>query len=129
MFFNALMVGCGGFIGAALRYLCSGVLSGLSSGAFPLATFIINFIGSFFIGLMSVALPALFPDSRYVLLFVSTGVLGGFTTFSTFSLETFGLIEEGNYGLAGLYAMGSVVVCVAGVCAGRMIARMAVGQS
>ena len=62
-------------------------------------------------------------------LFVSTGILGGFTTFSTFSLETFGLIEESRYALAGAYALGSVVVCVVGVCLGRMIARAIVGQS
>lgn len=120
---NALIVGCGGFIGAALRYLCSDLLSGVSAGSFPLATALINFTGSLLIGLFSVLLPHLFPDTKYPLLFASTGVLGGFTTFSTFSLETFGLIEEARYGMAATYAVGSVVVCVAGVCAGRLLAR------
>lgn len=129
MIVNALIVGCGGFIGALLRYVCSELLGVLSSGAFPIATFIINFVGSFLIGVMSVALPALFPANKQPLLFVSTGILGGFTTFSTFSLETFGLIEESRYAMAGLYAISSVVVCVLGVCVGRMIARAVVGQS
>lgn len=129
MIVNALIVGCGGFIGALLRYVCSELLGVLSSGAFPIATFIINFVGSFLIGVMSVALPTLFPANKQPLLFVSTGILGGFTTFSTFSLEMFGLIEESRYAMAGLYAISSVVVCVLGVCVGRMIARAVVGQS
>lgn len=129
MIAHALIVGCGGFIGALLRYLCSQFLGGISTGPFPLATFVINLVGSFLIGVMSVLLPAAFPNSRLPLLFVSTGILGGFTTFSTFSLETFGLIEESRYLMAGVYAFGSLAVCLVGVCLGRMIARVMVGQS
>ena len=129
MFFNALIVGCGGFLGAALRYLCSELLAGVSTGSFPFATFAINVVGSFLMGVMSVLLPALFPGNKEPLLLVSTGVLGGFTTFSTFSLETFGLLEESRYLMAGIYAGVSVVVCVIGICLGRALVRALIGQS
>lgn len=129
MIFNAFLVGCGGFIGAALRYICSQLLGGVPTGAFPFATFAINLGGSFLIGVMSVLLPAVFSDSKQPLLFISTGILGGFTTFSTFSLETFGLLEESRYAVAGVYALGSVAACIVGVCLGRMLARALVGQS
>lgn len=66
MIAHALIVGCGGFIGALLRYLCSQFLSGISTGAFPLATFVVNLVGSFLIGVMSVLLPAAFPNSRLI---------------------------------------------------------------
>lgn len=125
---NALIVGCGGFIGAALRYICSELLGSASLGAFPFATFAINVVGSFLIGFMSVFLPACFPGNKEPLLFVSTGILGGFTTFSTFSLETFGLIESHNYGMAAAYAASSFVVCVLGVCLGRILAQALVGR-
>ena len=129
MIFNAFLVGCGGFIGAALRYICSQLLGGVPTGAFPFATFAINLGGSFLIGVMSVLLPAVFSDSKQPLLFISTGILGGFTTFSTFSLETFGLLEESRYAVAGAYVLGSVAACIVGVCLGRMLARTLVGQS
>ena len=129
MIFNAFLVGCGGFIGAALRYICSQLLGGVPTGAFPFATFAINLGGSFLIGVMSVLLPAVFSDSKQPLLFISTGILGGFTTFSTFSLETFGLLEESRYAVAGAYVLGSVAACIGGVCLGRMLARALVGQS
>ena len=129
MIFNAFLVGCGGFIGAALRYICSQLLGGVPTGAFPFATFAINLGGSFLIGVMSVLLPAVFSDSKQPLLFISTGILGGFTTFSTFSLETFGLLEESRYAVAGAYVLGSVAARIVGVCLGRMLARALVGQS
>lgn len=120
---NVLIVGCGGFIGAALRYMCTDLFSGAATGAFPFATFAINVIGSFLIGVMSVLLPFAFPENKQALLFVTTGILGGFTTFSTFSLETLGLMEDSHYGTAAAYAGGSLVCCIAGVALGRAAAR------
>lgn len=120
---NVLIVGCGGFIGAALRYMCTDLFSGAATGAFPFATFAINVIGSFLIGVMSVLLPFAFPENKQALLFVTTGILGGFTTFSTFSLEALGLMEDSHYGIAAAYAGGSLVCCIAGVALGRAAAR------
>jgi|GEM_PF-118784 len=98
MLFDAFIVGCGGFIGAALRYICSQVISSIPAGAFPLATFVINMVGSFVMGILSVVLPAFFPGSKEPLLFATTGIVGGFTTLSTLGLETVGLLpmQEGR---------------------------------
>ena len=87
-------------------------------------TLLINFLGSVAIGaiveaseLAAGALP------REAVLFLKVGLCGGFTTFSTFSLETLELIEGGQYAIAGAYALASVVLCVAGVLAGKMLTR------
>lgn len=129
MLFDAFIVGCGGFIGAALRYICSQVISSIPAGAFPLATFVINMVGSFVMGILSVVLPAFFPDSKEPLLFATTGIVGGFTTLSTLGLETVGLLQESRYGMALGYAGGSLILCVIGVLAGRMLARALIPQS
>ena len=87
-------------------------------------TLLINFLGSVAIGaiveaseLAAGALP------REAVLFLKVGLCGGFTTFSTFSLETLELIEAGQYAIAGAYALVSVVLCVAGVLVGKTLAR------
>lgn len=120
---NVLVVGGGGFIGAALRYLFSISMSGVYAHAFPLATLLVNVIGSFFIGIFSVLLPHAFPDNEEAMLFLTTGLLGGFTTFSTFSLETITLFENGQYGLGSGYVALSIATCIVGVFAGRFLAR------
>lgn len=116
----ALCVGAGGFVGAVLRYLASLVLP---ESAFPVATFAVNVLGSFAIGLIVGAVDArpgmLSPNA---VLFLKTGVCGGFTTFSTFSLETLGLFERGAWLLGGVYAAASFICCVAGVFCGRLVA-------
>lgn len=120
---NVLIVGCGGFIGAALRYLFSTGVTEVYAHVFPLSTLLVNVIGSFFIGVFSVCLPHFFPNNREAMLFLTTGLLGGFTTFSTFSLETITLIEDGNYGIAGGYIALSLFSCIVGVFVGRLIGR------
>ena len=114
-----LYVGIGGFIGAAFRYIFT--LIGHSSGNFPLNTLLINIIGSFFIGIIF----ALSENTGYISsnakLFLQTGICGGFTTFSTFSLETFNLLENGDYLNGGLYIFASVIFCLIGVMLGKML--------
>jgi CrcB protein len=119
-----LLVGIGGAIGSIARY-GSGVLVGrLWSSPFPLATMLINITGSLlmglFIGLLARTTPAWQADAR---LFFAVGVLGGFTTLSSFSLDTVFLVERGEIGQAALYVAGSVAISIAALFAGLLIMR------
>ena len=110
MLLNCLCVGCGGFIGSVLRYLCN--LIDCNPWGFPLITFGINAVGSFAIVFLTGLLAKSFPIDGHMLLFLRVGLCGGFTTFSTFSAETLSLLEGGNIALAIGYAVASCVVCV-----------------
>ena len=111
----------GGFAGSVLLYL-AGKLPLQSAEGFPYVTLMINVLGSFAIGLIAaVAAKRADIDPRLVL-FLRVGLCGGFTTFSTFSLETVGLLEEGRYLAGGGYALLSVALCLAGVVLGRALA-------
>ena len=101
-----LLVFLGGGLGAVLRYLLSAWLSGYEWGrSFPWATLLINVLGSFVLGLIA----ALLADRPGWKLFFGVGVCGGFTTFSTFSLDAWKLLESARYGAAAGYVLGSVV--------------------
>ena len=115
-----LMIGIGGGIGAILRYLISAVPMKVS---FPVQTFVTNVLGAILIGIV-VEVVAGKQVSQNWSLFWRVGICGGFTTFSTFSLETYNLIEKGNTGIALGYAILSVVLSVIGVFAGRGIVKM-----
>lgn len=108
---NFLAVGLGGFLGSVLRYGV-GLIPVSETTVFPVKTFGINVLGCIVIGLLAAAAvknPA-FPPS--LLLFLKVGLCGGFTTFSTFALETTDLMKTGHGLCALLYALGSVVVGV-----------------
>ncbi|WP_298258334.1 fluoride efflux transporter CrcB [uncultured Litoreibacter sp.] len=121
MFYTTLQVALGGAIGAALRFLAGvGVLK-LTGSGFPLAIMSVNIFGSFLMGLFVVI--AAKTSNTHLSPFIMTGVLGGFTTFSAFSLEAFTLFERGQTGAAGLYVLASVILSIAGLIAGVMIAR------
>lgn len=114
-----IYVGFGGAIGAMTRYLISLIPW---RGSFPILTLLTNLAGAFFIGfIVGVAEKKNLPSS--IILFLKTGFCGGFTTFSTFSLETYGLLEKGNYVMAGCYMILSMVFCLAGVVGGIYLAR------
>ncbi|WFP49810.1 fluoride efflux transporter CrcB [Methylomonas sp. EFPC3] len=117
-------VALGGAIGSLLRYLASsGVYLWLGRG-FPYGTLTVNLIGSFLIGLMSEALIlqrlAIALEYRTAIL---AGVMGGLTTFSSFSLETFHLLEQGQIGKAGLNIAVSVIGCLLAVWAGLSLGK------
>lgn len=121
---NALAVGCGGFIGAVSRYLLSIFINRYNISSFPISTLIINVIGSFLIGLLAQLLSALCPENKRLQLFLTTGILGGFTTFSTFSLETINLYQNGNTIFAIANVILSIMFCLLGVLLGKMLAKM-----
>jgi CrcB protein len=114
MLLNCAAVGAGGALGAIGRYLM-GLIPGLRVGDFPLPTLVINFIGAVVIGLVCRAAQTPEGMKEPVLLFLKVGLCGGFTTFSTFSLESLTLLEEGKLGFFVSYVILSVALCILGV--------------
>ena len=106
---NILAVGAGGFLGSILRYLIS--LIPLDEPIiFPIKTFIINIVGCIIIGIIAVSASKNFEMNPQMLLFLKVGLCGGFTTFSTFALETADLMKAGHMGIAFAYVVLSVLV-------------------
>ncbi|MFW6348240.1 MAG: fluoride efflux transporter CrcB [Cyclonatronaceae bacterium] len=116
-----LLVGLGGALGSMMRYGIgrAGLALQLSCWGFPVATFTVNILGSLLIGVLGGIFQHAFPQIPvgYQLLLV-TGFCGGFTTFSTFSNETFALLESGAYVMAGSYVVLSLVIGLLAVWAG-----------
>ena len=122
MFQNVLHVALGGAVGAALRYLTGIAMFRLTGPQdFPLAIITVNVIGSFLMGVFVVA--AARNGLTHLSPLVMTGLLGGFTTFSAFSLETMTLIERGQTGQAALYVALSVGLSVGALALGLWAAR------
>ena len=117
---NCLWVALGSGLGAVGRYLLSLVSTPVD---FPLMTLLTNFLGAVVIGGLSVLIGRGSLSSSASLL-LKTGLCGGFTTFSTFSLETVTLLERGRILAGTLYAVASVPLCLAGVLLGRTAARL-----
>ncbi len=121
MFLNCLTVALGGGLGAVCRYLF-GLLPLKTNSGFPLATMIINLLGSFVIGLIVGFAQKNSNLNPKVIMFIKVGFCGGFTTFSTFSLESLGLFQSGSYLIAILYMTLSFVLCLAGTAGGLFLA-------
>ena len=111
---NCIFVGIGGFIGAVLRYLIS-LLPIKNPASFPTNTLIINIVGALAIGFIAYATSKNQSIDSRLLLFLKVGICGGFTTFSTFSLEAYNLFVSGSKILAVCYAVLSAVCCIIGV--------------
>ena len=120
MLHNCLAVGAGGALGAVCRYWV-GLIPALQRGAFPLHTLLINFVGALLIGFVTGRAQGPEGMQAHWLLFLKVGVCGGFTTFSTFSLEGLTLLEQGRGGLFGVYAAASVALCLLGVWLGKQL--------
>jgi CrcB protein len=115
-----LWVVLGGGVGSGARYLVSLGAARWLGPDLPFGTFAVNVLGSLLLGLI-LAHPAFTPSLRIAL---GTGVMGGFTTYSTFNAETLRMIERGSYGLAATYACITFVVCLAGGAAGSWLGRV-----
>lgn len=113
-----LPVALGGAVGACGRYAVS-LLPW--TGSFPLATLFTNFLGALLIGFIA-GLSGRLPEQWT--LFWKTGVCGGFTTFSTFSLESMTLLRDGRYAAGALYILLSVLLCLGGVFLGQRMSQM-----
>lgn len=119
-----LLVGLGGLIGSMGRYLVAFVMLPLAPGGFPWGTFTVNLSGSFAIGLVMAAAVDrawMAPDLRVLL---AAGVIGGFTTMSSFSFETWALLEQGLLGLALGYVLATLFGCVLATWAGVALIRL-----
>lgn len=119
---ECLVVGIGGFIGSVCRFLI-GLIPVREGWIFPVKTFLINIVGAFVIGMIAAATVKNSTLSPRLVLFLKVGVCGGFTTFSSFALETGDLIQSGNARLALLYAVLSMAAGVAAVFAGEAVIR------
>lgn len=120
---HILIVALGGGIGAGLRHLTGLAMLRLIGPGFPWGTFTVNIVGSFVMGLFIEMLARRSGAPAELRLFVATGVLGGYTTFSAFSLDTAVLYERGALLPAFLYVAASVILAIAALFAGLAIGR------
>jgi CrcB protein len=122
----ALWVALGSALGGVARYWCSCIVANYMGETFPYGTLIVNVVGSFLIGFIATISGT---DGRFLIpvearQFMMVGILGGFTTFSSFSLQTLTLARDGEWLLAGANVVGSVVLCLIMVWVGHMLAVM-----
>lgn len=120
---NYLLVFVGGGLGASLRHAVNVGCARACGFNFPYGTFVINITGSLVMGLIAGYLAFKGEASQPWRLFVMTGVLGGYTTFSAFSLDAVTLYERGEMGLALFYVVGSVALSIAGLIGGLALVR------
>jgi fluoride exporter len=114
-------VAIGGALGSMARYALSGLVTRLTGGLFPYGTMFVNVTGAIVIGFLATLSG---PESRFFIpasgrIFMMTGVCGGYTTFSTFSLETLNLMRDGEWARAVANAAGSVILCLLAVWLGH----------
>ena len=112
----------GGFIGATLRYISSLCFDKIYASPFPFSTFFINFLGCLILGLlmnMGITNTETWPAKEFMVI----GILGGFTTFSAFGLESFQLVESGEFMTALIYIFSSVIFGILGIWLSQLIVR------
>jgi CrcB protein len=120
---NYVLVFLGGGLGASLRHAVNVGCARACGLNFPYGTFVVNITGSLVMGLIAGYLAFKGEASQPWRLFIMTGFLGGYTTFSAFSLDSVLLYERGELGLAAFYVLGSVMLSIAGLVAGLALVR------
>jgi CrcB protein len=119
-----LWVALGGALGSVARFWCSGIVARTIGGTFPWGTMVVNVVGSFVIGFFATLTG---PDGRFLVApdaraFVMIGICGGYTTFSSFSLQTLALAQDGEWLQVGGNIVLSVVLCLLSVWLGHIVA-------
>lgn len=117
-------VAIGGAFGSVARYLTGMWFGRLFGAGFPWATLTVNIVGSFVMGVLVAAMAQAWSPSAEVRAFLTVGILGGFTTFSTFSLDVAGMLQRGELGVAAAYVLSSLIVGIGGLFAGLYLVRM-----
>ena len=120
---QVLAIAAGGAAGSVLRFWMSTWIYALVGRSFPYGTFAVNILGCLAMGFLFVLFTDRLSDSVVLRAGILIGVLGGFTTFSTFSIEAFNLIEQGETLKSLLYMLASLILCVAGTWLGIIIGR------
>ena len=121
-----LLVGSGGFLGANARYWLGGLIQSRLGSSFPWETMIINITGSLIIGFFLGAVSGLDWNPNWRL-FVAIGILGGYTTYSSFAYEAVRLLSDREYGWALFYIEGTALLTVFGAWVGLVLSRLALG--
>lgn len=119
-----LAAAAGGAIGAAARYLVNVAAFQIFGPAFPVATLTVNVVGSFLMGVVVAVSVPVFDGSALWRTFLATGILGGFTTFSAFSLDAVELVQRQQYVTAAIYVGASVVLSIAALVAGLAVSKV-----
>lgn len=116
-------IGIGGFLGANARFLVSRTVSRLLGSSYPYGTLLVNFTGSLLLGFFLIWVSERVLADYHLRLFLAIGFCGAYTTFSSFSFETFALFEQGHYWLAASNILGNNLLALAGTLAGAVLAR------
>lgn len=121
---SILLIALGGGLGSAFRYTTGLFIDRYIQSSFPWATFTVNFVGCFILGLLISYFGKYTTSSIDIKLLFTVGFCGGFTTFSTFAFENLTMIQNGNYGLALLYTLASLLLGIIAVWLGFMSLKL-----
>ena len=118
-----LLIGIGGAFGSIFRYLTHCITTKYFQGSFPLSTFLVNILGSLLIGLFIGYLGKYFPENHPLKFLLIVGFCGGFTTFSSFALENYNLLQNNNQITAYIYMASSIILTITAVGLGSYLSK------